>query len=67
MDVEDVSPQGNGSGAQVHVPYTPGVLLLNPRDLRHRIAASRPRVPGEVRLTLQGHGAVLDGRLVLFW
>ena len=67
MDLTDTGPDGWGTDSRTHVPYRPGVLLLNDRELRHRIGESTTLRPGEIRLTFQGHGVVLDGRLLLFW
>jgi hypothetical protein len=66
----DITEEGGAEGrsrADVHVPYRPGVVLLNERELRHRIGASTCREEGECRLTLQGHGVLFRGRLLLFW
>ena len=67
MDVTDTGPDGSGTDALTHVTYRPGVFLFNDRELRHRIWESTTRRPGEIRLTFQGHGVVLDGCLLLFW
>lgn len=54
-------------GAEVFLPYRPGVLLFNEAEVLHRIGPSTCRRPGERRLTLQGHGVLFRGRVLLFW
>ena len=47
--------------------YALGELFVHDGDHLHRIAADHPMASGERRLTLQGHGARLDGRWWLYW
>ena len=61
MDLRD------GGGEPVHVPYEPGVMLFNEHEIVHRIGASTCLSAGEMRLTLQGHGVLFRGRVLLFW
>jgi hypothetical protein len=46
--------------------YSLGALTLHSGRLVHRIAATRLR-SGDRRFTLQGHGALIDGRWQLYW
>lgn len=55
------------TGEELHIPYEPGVMLFNEQEVRHRIGCSTSLVPGECRLTLQGHGVRFRGRVLLFW
>ena len=63
----DIVDETAGNPTEVRLPYRPGVILFNECELRHRIAASICREDGECRLTLQGHGVRIHGRLLLFW
>jgi hypothetical protein len=56
-----------GSGERALIPYRPGVLVFTDRDYWHRIGPSVCLRDGERRVTLQGHGVVFRGRLLLFW
>lgn len=53
--------------AELHVPYRPGLLLFNECEVLHRIGPSHCLRPEELRLTLQGHGVLFRGRVLLFW
>lgn len=53
--------------AEVHVSYSPGVMLFNECEVQHRIGSSTTLRAHELRLTLQGHGVLFRGRLLLFW
>jgi hypothetical protein len=55
------------AATEAHVPYRPGLLLFNEREVLHRIGPSSCLRPGERRLTLQGHGVLFRGRVLLFW
>jgi hypothetical protein len=55
------------TGAEAHVLYQPGFLLFNEQEVLHRIGPSSCLRPGEHRLTLQGHGVLFRGRVLLFW
>ena len=65
MDLVD--DESGRDRAEVHVPYRSGVMLFNECEVLHRIGPSTTRRPGELRLTLQGHGVLFRGRLLLFW
>jgi hypothetical protein len=55
------------AAAEAHVTYRPGLLVFNEREVLHRIGPSCSLRPEERRLTLQGHGVLFRGRLLLFW
>jgi hypothetical protein len=70
MDLLDESGDWLSKGtepAEIHVRYRPGVMLFNECEVQHRIGPSTTRRPREVRLTLQGHGVLFRGKLLLFW
>jgi hypothetical protein len=67
MDLVDDSGGSDGNRVEVNVPYRPGVMLFNECEILHRIGPSTSRKPGEVRLTMQAHGVLFRGRLLLFW
>lgn len=50
-----------------HVGYEPGVMLFTECELMHRIGASVCLTDNGHRLTMQGHGVLFRGRLLLFW
>jgi hypothetical protein len=55
------------SSELVRTRYRVGHLYIQPRMILHRIAGV-PRVhEGDVRITMQGHGAFIGGRWVLYW
>ena len=62
MDIEN-----NQHEPPLYVPYTPGVMLFNECEVQHRIGSSTTHHPYELRLTLQGHGVLFRGKLLLFW
>jgi hypothetical protein len=62
MDLVD-----QAAGVEAHVPYRPGLLLYNECEVLHRIGPSNCLHPGERRLTMQGHGVLFRGRVLLFW
>jgi hypothetical protein len=47
--------------------YTPGEMLLHSGDRVHQIANEHLPEPGEVRLTMQGHGRKTNDVWVLYW
>lgn len=47
--------------------YVPGVMAVQTRPIMHRISPNRTRLPGDQRITLQGHAVRHDNRLVLYW
>ena len=49
-----------------YAPYTVGTLFVHSGDWYHQ-ARGLPYLPGEYRITLQGHGVRMDGRWHLFW
>jgi hypothetical protein len=51
----------------VRTRYRVGHLYLQPRMILHRIAGVPRLHDGDIRITLQGHGAYVDGRWVLYW
>jgi hypothetical protein len=55
------------AAAEAHVAYRPGLLLFSEQEVLHRIGPSNCLRPGEHRLTLQGHGVLFRGRVLLFW
>jgi len=48
-------------------PYPPGTMAVQLRPLMHRIAAVPERLPGDRRITLQGHGVRDGDAWVLYW
>lgn len=67
MDILTDAPAVAGNPQQVHISYTPGVVVFNECELMHRIGASVSNSDGECRLTMQGHGVFFRSRLLLFW
>jgi len=51
----------------VHIRYEPGVMLFTECELLHRIGPSVCLTDDGHRLTMQGHGVLFRGRLLLFW
>ena len=49
------------------VPYDTGTLVLHSGRMLHRIAATPGIREGDRRITLQGHGARIDGHWHLYW
>lgn len=49
------------------VPYFPGRAIVHSGHVLHQIGVTPSVRPGDIRITLQGHGLVLDGALVLYW
>jgi hypothetical protein len=50
-----------------YFPYEPGVLYFQPEPLLHCIFNAGTVEEVDRRITLQGHGIVQEGRVVLYW
>lgn len=51
----------------VVVPYSPGVAVVHTGHLLHQIGMTPVVTEGDIRITLQGHGLVIDDELVCYW
>lgn len=51
----------------VVVPYTIGVAIVHTGHVLHQIGATPIVADDDVRITLQGHGLVIDGELICYW
>lgn len=51
----------------VFLPYREGELLLHSGNRAHQIAPVPSVYPGDMRITLQGHGVLSEGRWLLYW
>jgi hypothetical protein len=49
------------------VPYHLGSALVHSGHVLHQIGATPSVQPDDLRITLQGHGLVVDDELVLYW
>jgi hypothetical protein len=49
------------------LPYTDGGVTVHDGNILHAIGGRRPAEPPGRRLTLQGHGAEMDGTWILYW
>jgi hypothetical protein len=49
------------------LPYTDGGITIHDGNILHAIGGRRQAEPPGRRLTLQGHGAEVDGTWVLYW
>jgi hypothetical protein len=49
------------------VPYHPGCAVVHSGHVLHQIGATPSARPEDFRITLQGHGLVVDEALVLYW
>jgi hypothetical protein len=49
------------------VPYHLGGAVVHSGHVLHQIGATPSVQPDDLRITLQGHGLVVDGVLVLYW
>jgi hypothetical protein len=49
------------------VPYHLGSAIVHSGHVLHQIGATPSAQPGDYRITLQGHGLVVDEVLVLYW
>ena len=50
-----------------YFPYGVGEVVVHDGLRYHQMAAMRHMEPGEARITLQGHGVMVDGVWQLFW
>lgn len=69
MDLCDGGPgdDGQGCGARIAAPYTPGVMVFSEHEYWHRIGDSTCCEDGERRITMQGHGVCFRDQWLLFW
>lgn len=51
----------------VRIEYSLGRALVHSGHVLHQIGPTPEIVPGDLRITVQGHGIVLDDELVLYW
>jgi hypothetical protein len=51
----------------VVLPYTVGVALVHTGHVLHQIGVTPVVIEDDVRITLQGHGLVIDDELVCYW
>lgn len=58
---------GAATTEPVVVPYRVGRALVHSGHVLHQIGPTPSVAPDDVRITLQGHGLVVDGVLVLYW
>jgi hypothetical protein len=49
------------------VEYRLGRAIVHTGHVLHQIGATPSATPEDVRITLQGHGLVVDGELLLYW
>ena len=49
------------------VHYRVGSAIVHTGHILHQIGASPSVEPDDIRITLQGHGLVVDGDLILYW
>jgi hypothetical protein len=49
------------------VPYRVGSALVHSGHLLHQIGVTPSVRPDDLRITLQGHGLVIDDQLILYW
>lgn len=50
-----------------HYEYAPGRLVVHSGRHFHQVAPTPEYVPGERRITLQGHALHADGRWIFYW
>jgi len=50
-----------------YLPYKEGEIIVHSGLTMHRIAPLKTCVPGELRITLQGHVIRINGKLNMFW
>lgn len=55
------------SASSRYIPYKEGKLLLLNQLLLHQIAPTKEILPGDERITFQGHGLFCDGAWRLYW
>lgn len=51
----------------VVVPYSPGVAVVHAGHLLHQIGVTPVVTEDDIRITLQGHGLVIDDELACYW
>lgn len=49
------------------VGYHLGQALVHSGHLLHQIGATESVTPDDVRITMQGHGLLVDGDIVCYW
>ena len=49
------------------VPYQAGQAIVHSGHVLHQVGVTPSVRPGDVRITLQGHGLLVDDHLVLYW
>ena len=54
-------------GEEKYLAYNVGDIIIHRGDFLHNIARLKEYVPGEHRITLQGHVIRHDGRLIMYW
>ena len=54
-------------GEEKYLEYNVGDIIIHRGDFLHNIARLKEYVPGEHRITLQGHVIRHDGRLIMYW
>jgi hypothetical protein len=52
---------------QKYFPYEERMIMVHSGMVPHRIASFKEYVPGEYRITMQGHIIRKDGRLIIYW
>jgi hypothetical protein len=50
-----------------YYPYQLGNLVLHRRLVLHGLSSPGPTVPGDERITVQGHGIRCGGKWILYW
>ena len=66
-------PTGGGgvdykeNGAQKHIEYEEGAIIVHDGSIPHRIASFTECIMGEYRITLQGHLIRHNGVMTMFW
>lgn len=67
---EDLGPPSHEEAAEAKrrsIEYNVGELFIHTGDHLHMIDADRAVMPGESRVTLQGHGRRTNGAWILYW
>jgi len=54
-------------GEEKYLKYNVGDIIIHRGNFLHNIARLKKYVPGEHRITLQGHVIRYDGRLIMYW
>jgi hypothetical protein len=50
-----------------HIDYRLGRAIVHSGHVLHQIGPTPEVLPGDLRMTLQGHGIVVDHELILYW